>query len=103
MCSSDLALPPGMMIEVRYEDVVADLEGESRRLLAHCGLDWDPRCLDFHKSERSVRTASLAQVRQPIYGGSVGRWRPYQAFLGPLIEALGPTERGETGLQHAAA
>ena len=96
-------LPPGMMIEVRYEDVVADLEGESRSLVAHCGLDWDPRCLDFHKSERSVRTASLAQVRQPIYGGSVGRWRPYQAFLGPLLEALGPTERGETGLQHAAA
>ena len=83
-------LPPGMMLEVRYEDVVADLEGEGRRILAHCGLDWDPRCLDFHKNDRSVRTASATQVRQPINARSVGRWRAYEPFLGPLIEALGP-------------
>ena len=82
-------LPPGMMLQVRYEDVVADVEGQGRRLLAHCGLDWDPRCLDFHKHERSVRTASVAQVRQPINARSIGRWRAYEAFLGPLIEALG--------------
>ena len=85
-------LPPGMMLEVEYEDVVADLEGEGRRVLAHCGLDWDPRCLDFHKTKRSVRTASVAQVRQPINPRSIGRWRAYEAFLGPLIEALGPRE-----------
>ncbi len=85
-------LPPGMMLEVQYEDVVADLEGEGRRVLAHCGLEWEPRCLDFHKTKRSVRTASVAQVRQPINAKSVGRWRAYEAFLGPLIEALGPRE-----------
>jgi tetratricopeptide (TPR) repeat protein len=84
------ALPSGMMLEVRYEDIVANLEGEGRRIVAHCGLDWDPRCLDFHRTERAVRTASLAQVRRPIYASSVGRWRRYEAFLAPLVEALGP-------------
>jgi hypothetical protein len=84
------ALPPGMMLEVRYEDVIADLEGQSRRIVDHCGLEWDPRCLDFHRSERSVRTASFAQVRRPLYPTSVGRWRNYEAFLGPLVAALGP-------------
>jgi tetratricopeptide (TPR) repeat protein len=83
------ALPPGMMLEVRYEDVIADLEGQSRRIVDHCGLKWDPRCLDFHRSERSVRTASFAQVRRPLYPTSVGRWRNYEAFLGPLVAALG--------------
>jgi hypothetical protein len=67
---------------------VADLEGETRRILAHCGLDWDSRCLDFHRAERSVRTASFAQVRRPLYRSSVGRWRNYEACLGPLLEAL---------------
>ncbi|MBV8661998.1 MAG: sulfotransferase, partial [Hyphomicrobiales bacterium] len=86
-------LPPGMMLDVQYEDVVADLEGEGRRILAHCGLEWDPRCLDFHKNERIVRTASVAQVRQPINARSVGRWRAYEAHLGPLIEALVSRER----------
>ena len=84
------ALPPGMMLEVRYEDVIADREGQSRRIVDHCGLEWDPRCLDFHRSERSVRTASFTQVRRPLYRTSVGRWRNYEAFLGPLIAALGP-------------
>ena len=82
-------LPQGVMIDVRYEDVVADLEGQGRRLVDHCGLDWDAHCLDFHRTERSVRTASLVQVRQPLYKTSVGRWRPYEAFLGPLRAALG--------------
>ncbi len=85
------ALPRGMMVDVRYEDVVADLEGQGRRILGHCGLDWDARCLDFHRNERSVRTASVAQVRRPLYKSSVGRWRPYEAFLGPLFAALGPS------------
>ncbi len=82
------ALPPGLMIDVQYEDVVADLEGQGRRILAHCGLGWDARCLDFHRNERSVRTASVAQVRRPLYQSSVGRWRRYEAFLGPLLAAL---------------
>jgi len=61
-----------MMLEVRYEDVIADLEGQSRRIVDHCGLEWDRRCLDFHRSERSVRTASFAQVRRPAIS-DVGR------------------------------
>ena len=73
---------------MRYEDVVADLEGEARRIIAHCGLDWDARCLDFHRTARPVRTASAAQVRQPIYGSAIGRGRPYAPFLRPLVDAL---------------
>jgi len=75
---------------VHYEDVVNDLEGSARRFVAHCGLEWDPRCLDFHKTERAVRTASKSQVRQPIYASSLGRWRRHQERLQPLINALGP-------------
>ncbi|MBT7759511.1 MAG: tetratricopeptide repeat protein, partial [Rhodospirillaceae bacterium] len=84
------ALLPGRILDVRYEDVVADLEGSARRLVAHCGLDWNDGCLDFHKTERAVRTASLTQVRQPIYASSIGRWRRHERHLGPLLEALGP-------------
>lgn len=83
------ALPPGVMLDVRYEDVVDDLEGQARRIVAHCGLDWDPRCLDFHQTARAVRTASAVQVREPINTRAVGRWRDVQPFLGPLVEALG--------------
>jgi tetratricopeptide (TPR) repeat protein len=79
-----------VMLDVQYEDVVADLEGQARRIVAHCGLDWDARCLDFHLTERSVRTASATQVRQPIYSSSVGRWRAYEPFLFPLIDGLNP-------------
>jgi hypothetical protein len=81
-------LPPEAMIEVRYEDMVADLEGQARRILDYCGLPWDPAVLDFHRSDRPVRTASLRQVRQPIYRSSVGRWRPDETVLRPLTEAL---------------
>ncbi len=81
-------LPPGVMLEVAYEDVVADLEGQARAILAHCALDWDPRCLAFHQTERWVRTASATQVRRPIYATSVGRWRGHETALAPLIEAL---------------
>ena len=83
-------LPPGRMLEVRYEEIVADLDGVARRIVAHCGLEWDARCLDFHRSERLVRTASAAQVRRPIYTSSVGRWRRYEAFLAPLLAELAP-------------
>lgn len=82
-------LPAGRILDVQYEDVVGDLEGQARRIIAHCGLAWDARCLAFHQTERTVRTFSAAQVRQPIYSHSVGRWRPYAAFLEPLFAGLG--------------
>jgi len=83
-------LPPGQILDVRYEDIVTDLEGAARRIVAHCGLDWDARCLDFHRTERIVRTTSATQVRQPLYKNSVERWRRYERFLGPLLAELGP-------------
>jgi len=81
-------LPKGTMIEVQYETMVGNLETEAKRIVAHCGLEWDDACLSFHKSKRAVRTASVVQVRQPIYGSSVGRWRPYEKDLQPLLRAL---------------
>jgi tetratricopeptide (TPR) repeat protein len=81
-------LPAGRIFDVRYEDVVADLEREARRIITHCGLEWDARCLAFHQTQRPVRTASATQVRQPIYGGAIGRWRVYEPFLGPLLAEL---------------
>ncbi len=81
-------LPAGRILEVRYEDVVADLEGQARRIIAYCGLPWDDRCLSFHETDRPVRTASATQVRQPIYRSAIGRWRAYEEHLGPLLEAL---------------
>jgi len=86
-------LPDGMMISVRYEDVVADVEGQARRIIAHIGLEWNPACLKFYENERPVKTASLGQVRQPIYSTSVGRWRKYEPYLKPLIAELGPLLR----------
>ncbi|MGB6354868.1 MAG: sulfotransferase, partial [Steroidobacteraceae bacterium] len=85
-------LPPGTLLEVRYEDLVDDPEAWSRRMLAHIGLPWDARCLEFHLTVRPVLTASNWQVRQPISRGSVGRWRRYEGFIGPLREALGKEE-----------
>ncbi len=82
-------LPPAAMLEVEYETLVADFEPQARRIVAHCGLDWDRACLDFHKLRRPVWTASAAQVRQPVYQSSVGRSRPYEGMLGPLLAALG--------------
>jgi len=82
-------LPAGAFYEVQYEDLVADNERQARALIAYCGLEWDDACLDFHKTERSIRTASVTQVRQPIYTSSVERWRKYEAHLGPLLDALG--------------
>jgi tetratricopeptide (TPR) repeat protein len=84
------APPAAMMLEARYEDFVGDLKRQTRRLLAHCGLAFDARCLEFHRDGRQVRTASALQVRQPLYASSVGRWRRHAAMLGPLIAELGP-------------
>jgi hypothetical protein len=83
-------LPEGVMIEVRYEELVENFEANVRRLLAHCGLDWDERCLAFHQTSRQVNTASSAQVRRPLYKTSVQRWQPQQALLQPLFDGLGP-------------
>ncbi len=81
---------PGRVLTVQYEEVVADLEGQARRLLEFCELPWEDACLRFYETERPVRTASSEQVRQPIYRRSVGFWRNYEAHLGELIEVLAP-------------
>lgn len=81
-------LPKGRILDVGYEDVVQDLEGQARRILAHCGIPWDDRCLSFHKTDRPVQNASAVQVRQPIYKNSIGRWRAYEEWLGSLLTAL---------------
>jgi tetratricopeptide (TPR) repeat protein len=86
-------LPPDRFTEVIYEEVVEDLEGQARRLIAFCGLDWDEACLDFHRTARPVRTASVNQVRQPLYRTSVARWKAYEKHLGPLLEPLLAAER----------
>ncbi len=85
-------LPAQAILDVRYEDVVADLEKQARRIIEYCGLPWDDRCLSFHETERPVRTASATQVRQPIYKSAVGRWRVYELQLAPLLRALGVAE-----------
>ncbi len=79
---------PQPTLTIDYEKLVADLEGESRRLIAFLGLDWEPGCLEFYKTERPVRTASGWQVRQPLFTHSVGRWRRYERHLQPLLEVL---------------
>jgi len=83
-------LPEGMMIELDYEQVVDDLPTQIRALLDFLGLAWNDRCLEFHKTERIVRTASQNQVRAPLFRDGIGRWTPYLPYVGPLIEALGP-------------
>jgi hypothetical protein len=79
---------PDGFLDVDYEDIVADQEGQTRRLLDYCGLGWEDACLDFHKSDRSVRTASSVQVRSPIYNTSLKAWEPYREFLQPLLDGL---------------
>ena len=81
-------LPEGAMIEVQYEELVANLEEQAKRIVEYCGLEWDNACLAFHKTKRSVRTASVIQVRQPIYNSSVGRWQPHEKELQPFLRAL---------------
>ena len=76
-------------MEIQYEDIVADMPTQARRLIDFVGLPWSDACLSFHKTQRNVRTASVAQVRQPIYSTSVERWRHYEKYLGPLFEGMG--------------
>jgi len=79
-------LPPGTILDVPYAELVADQEGWTRKILEFVGLEWDQRCLDFHRTTRPVVTASYWQVRQRIYNDSVQRWRHYRKFIGPLLE-----------------
>jgi hypothetical protein len=80
---------PIPMLEVNYEQLVADQESETRKLIDWLGLEWDPACLKFHQTKRMVTTPSATQVRQPMYSRSIGRWRHYVDDLRPLIEELG--------------
>jgi tetratricopeptide (TPR) repeat protein len=84
------ALLPGRVHRVIYERMVDDTEDEVRRMLEYCGLEFEPACLEFYKTDRAVRTASSEQVRRPIYRDATEEWRPYEAHLGPLQEELGP-------------
>lgn len=79
---------PGIIHTVQYENLVKNTEGETRRLLKHCGLDWEEGCLDFHKNTSASTTASATQVRQKVYTSSVGKWQAYQTELAPLKHAL---------------
>ena len=88
-------LPPGVLLEVEYEEMVDDLPGQVSRILSHCGLVWDPRCLAFDRTERPVATASAMQVRLPIYTQAVQRWRPAPELLTVLMEGLGPLGQGK--------
>ena len=84
----DAALP-GRVLRVQYEDVVADLEGSVRRILEYCHLPFEPACVAFHESRRSVRTPSSEQVRQPIFREGLDQWQRYEPWLAPLKDALG--------------
>ena len=88
MAHWDVVLP-GRILRVRHEDVVVDLEGSVRRMLDYCGLPFEPACVEFHKTERSVRTPSSEQVRQPIFRDGLDQWKLYEAWLSPLRLALG--------------
>ena len=79
---------PGRVHEVVYEQLIGDFENEARRLVDLCGLDWEPACLQFHQTARPVHTASVTQVRQPLYSRSVARWKRYEESLEPLFDRL---------------
>lgn len=80
---------PTKILDVQYENMVENTEEMSRKIIDYVGLEWDDACLNFHQTERKVKTASLEQVRKPIYSSSVGKWRNYEEFLEPLKQALG--------------
>ena len=79
---------PGEIFDLQYEELVMDQERVSRQLIDYVGLEWDEKCVDFHKNERNVMSPSNLQVRQPMYENSINRWKPYEKHLHPLIELL---------------
>jgi hypothetical protein len=83
---------PVSFYEVQYEELVGDQERISRELIDFCGLEWDDACLRFNEQKRNVKTASVWQVRQPIYKKSVKKWKPYEPYIGELLEELGISE-----------
>ncbi|MEM6619848.1 MAG: sulfotransferase [Pseudomonadota bacterium] len=87
---------PGVVFHIRYEDLVVDQETQSRRLIAHLGLEWEDNVLDFHRSRQAVRTASVNQVREKIYTSSIGGWQPHKDHLAPLLSGL---DRGLWGIE----
>ena len=84
------AVLPGKVLRVNYEDVVADIEPQVRRILDYIGLPFEDACINFHQTERAVRTASSEQVRQPIFKSGLDQWAHFEAYLDPLRAALGP-------------
>lgn len=86
-------LPPGTILDFKYEEVVEDLDSQSRRLIDFCGLDWQDSCLEFYKNDRMVRTASIAQVRTPIYKSSVAKWERFRKHLEPLQAIIEKEEK----------
>jgi hypothetical protein len=96
-------LPKGVLLDVRYEELVDDLEGRARAMIAHCGLEWEEACLSLAATERPAQGASLLQARETIYRTSIGRWRNYEKFLQPLLEALKPAAASTVReLEHAS-
>jgi len=94
---------PDMMYEARYEDNVADVEGQAKALINYLGLEWHENCLNFYNTDRPVKTASASQVRKPIYTTSTNRWRRYEKYLGPLLEEIGDiVEEYEAEIAHLA-
>lgn len=89
---------PDAFMEINYEDLIRDFEASARRLVKYCGLPWDEACMKFYETKRAVKTASLAQVRKPIYATSMDKWRRYEKFLTPLLETLDPELLKEYGI-----
>lgn len=88
-------LPAGSILDVSYEELVEDTEGQARRILEYVGLPWDSKCLEFHKNDRLVKTASITQVRKPIYKSSIARWKHFKKHLQPLLQMLAPYRQAE--------
>ena len=91
-------LPEESMLEIVYEELIADFAVQTRRIIAYCGLDWNDACLDFHRTARPVLTASAVQVRLPLYRTATEHWHPYRAFAEPLIRALDGSARSVAGI-----
>ena len=81
---------PQQVLRVQHEEVVENLEANVRRILEFCGLEFEPQCVEFYKTERSIRTASSEQVRRPIFKEGIDQWRNFEPWLGPLKAVLGP-------------